>query len=1046
MTDPTRITLTAEDRTGQAIGSAVGRLNDLTQASGFASSAMRALFGAVTIGGMVEMVRNTTNAADALSKLSQRTGATVESLSALQYAASLNDASVKDLELGLKGLSNKMLDAAKGGKEAAAAFSAVGVDITDAGGKMRGVDAVFADVAEAFSQMEDGAAKSALANKLMEESGIRLIPTLNAGRDGLAAMGEEAARFGAVISTDLANASVLLNDNLTRMNAQLGAGGTKIAAELVPALLVMSDALVETGSSSDLASVAAEGLRTVLETFIVTGANVGYVLKQIGNEIGGMGAQLGALLSGDFKGFSEIGRLMKEDAEKARKAIDDFSAAVLNAGKSGKDLGKSAEEQKTRADAAARAMQAYRDAVAAAASSSKEAGKEINFVAHAFKSLDKELASVRKFLDEVNRNQTDGEKAALDELRRITESLEARRDENQEIGKSASALRELRAARIDAAAALKLERAEAIGYFAEGQAIAEVYRQQAAALRELAEEMRTGSARQAAVESAEAARDAWARISDDISQSLTDAILAGGSSGWDLLRRQIEATVIRATVAPLVQGGVNSALQGVGLGPAVGGAQLASGVGAGFATLGAANLVGMAGGDALGALIAGNASTWGVSAAGVTGGASIMGTMAAAAPYIAAAIFAAQALGAFDGATPHRGGAATSTGGIASLATNSTLPGFGLDWGAFRSDRSAGVDSAVATVVSGLDNTLSSMLAALGLDSSGISVSGRFASDNDDASPGAIRISKNGEVLADVFRKFNKSAEKGFQEFAQEGERALLQALQALTADTGSLAEGIVAAVDPAVASLDAIRAALAQVSEVTGAEKALEQFSDIDGALQQVRRAGLDATAQFYLLGDELRDAARSGSLSTQQIVGALQSRYAAELQMLQSIDAASKSIGASFADSIRGIRLSVLDAAGQYEFLDNEAARYLDTLKGLTDPGLISEYASKLQGSITQAFGLLDDSEKTRLADEFVARLEQAEGVAQGRLEASRQQAIADQQELAAIMRDALTSAANQMAAQLAAAGAAIPKNIGVTVRVDSPVPAVAEVGFSG
>ena len=180
------------------------------------------------------MVKGAVDTADALSKLSQRTGVVVEDLSALKYAASLNDATFADLGNALKGLSNRMLAAQAGSGEAAGAFAALGIKVTDASGKLRRADDVMLDIADRFKGMEDGAGKSALAMRLMEEAGIRLIPTLNNGRDGIEAMRTEAESLGAIIGTDFANQSAAFNDNVTRMQTMTDGLAVSIGNALIP--------------------------------------------------------------------------------------------------------------------------------------------------------------------------------------------------------------------------------------------------------------------------------------------------------------------------------------------------------------------------------------------------------------------------------------------------------------------------------------------------------------------------------------------------------------------------------------------------------------------------------------------------------------------------------------------------------------------------------------------------------------------------------------------------------------------------------------------
>jgi len=285
--------------------------------------------GVVVAGAMALMVKNASAAADELSKLSQRTGVTVQSLSALNYAASLNDASIQELGNGIKGLSNKMLAAQSGSKEAAAAFDALGISVTKSDGTLRSVDAVLLDVAEAFAKIEDGAGKSAIANKLMEEAGIRLIPMLNNGRDGLNSMAQEAELLGKTMEK-LAPFSVELNDNITRLNTQQQTFAATLALATVPALNEVAKEILGASKETALFDLAAGAAKTTIETLAIVGANVAFVFAGVGREIGGVAAQMAALARLDFKAFSDIGDMMKEDAQKARAELDAFEKRIFN--------------------------------------------------------------------------------------------------------------------------------------------------------------------------------------------------------------------------------------------------------------------------------------------------------------------------------------------------------------------------------------------------------------------------------------------------------------------------------------------------------------------------------------------------------------------------------------------------------------------------------------------------------------------------------------------------------------------------------------------
>lgn len=71
----------------------------------------------------------------------------------------------------------------------------------------------------------------------------------------------------------------------------------------------------------------------VWQTVSVLGRNVAYVFTGIGNEIGGIGAQITAVMRGDFAGAKAIGDAMRADADARRKELDAKDAATLGRAK-----------------------------------------------------------------------------------------------------------------------------------------------------------------------------------------------------------------------------------------------------------------------------------------------------------------------------------------------------------------------------------------------------------------------------------------------------------------------------------------------------------------------------------------------------------------------------------------------------------------------------------------------------------------------------------------------------------------------------------------
>lgn len=98
-------------------------------------------------------------------------------------------------------------------------------------------------------------------------------------------------------------------------------------------LLTVGEFDKATGASSALAEAVSKIGTTGIEALVVTGANVAFVFKGIGRDIGGIAAALSRIAVGDFSGARDIFRLMGEDARKARQELDEFEKRIFGIGR-----------------------------------------------------------------------------------------------------------------------------------------------------------------------------------------------------------------------------------------------------------------------------------------------------------------------------------------------------------------------------------------------------------------------------------------------------------------------------------------------------------------------------------------------------------------------------------------------------------------------------------------------------------------------------------------------------------------------------------------
>ncbi len=254
----------ATDRLGM-LGSVLGKLGP----AGLLAGASIAALGV----GITALVMPVARVGDEFFKLSQKTGVSVEALTALDYAAKLSDVSTEGMTKALQKLSVAMFDTQINGVEGSAALRALGVSATDVNGQIRPTEQVLLDLADKFSAMPDGADKAALAVKLFGKEGLSIIPFLNQGRAGITALMEEAQRLGLVMSEDVARASEVFNDNLTRLSAIFEGVQRQIGAAVIPVLADFTEQVIlaqsETSSfSNELQRITAnrEATLTFLES------------------------------------------------------------------------------------------------------------------------------------------------------------------------------------------------------------------------------------------------------------------------------------------------------------------------------------------------------------------------------------------------------------------------------------------------------------------------------------------------------------------------------------------------------------------------------------------------------------------------------------------------------------------------------------------------------------------------------------------------------------------------------------------------------------
>jgi hypothetical protein len=309
----------AEATNAKAIAAGVAIGNGITELSKQLFSALHDMtFGAI-------------DAADHLNDLSKKTGIAVETIGGIGFAAGQAGGDLETAAAGAGKLNKSLAEAASGNVKAAEAFRAMGISVKDAAGNTKSADVALAEIADKFASYADGPEKAALALRIFGKAGADMIPLLD---DGGTALRENIAYFKQYsgMTKDLAEQSDAFNDTLGKLKVQSKAFGNHLAAELLPTLQALADAFLKVGESGTIMSSIAAAIGFVFKEVAITGANVAFVVEQLGEAFGAMEAAKSALLHGNFAAVKTIFTEYRAQVTEARKALEDFEAKVNKTG------------------------------------------------------------------------------------------------------------------------------------------------------------------------------------------------------------------------------------------------------------------------------------------------------------------------------------------------------------------------------------------------------------------------------------------------------------------------------------------------------------------------------------------------------------------------------------------------------------------------------------------------------------------------------------------------------------------------------------------
>jgi len=328
------------DRVDGVARSVTGAMGNAHAMAGVLQARLVGLGATLAGGAFAAGVRRQLELMDAVSKGAQSAGVSAEAFSSMSYAARLADVSTESLTKAYTKLSGTLVDAQQGQKQAVELFRRMQLDPK----QIQDADALLLALAQRFASMPDGIIKTALAvDWFGERLGPGLVPFLNQGAEGIAALREEAARLGVVVSTEAGKASEEFNDTLTRLHQRSQGLQQQLATAMLPTLQNLATALLNVDREGEVVSAMGRGLSVIFQTVSVLGANVKFVLDAMGRELGAVVAQLSlaydvlrappgeiiATAKRAWAGWTAISDAVKADGVRARAELDSFERRMM---------------------------------------------------------------------------------------------------------------------------------------------------------------------------------------------------------------------------------------------------------------------------------------------------------------------------------------------------------------------------------------------------------------------------------------------------------------------------------------------------------------------------------------------------------------------------------------------------------------------------------------------------------------------------------------------------------------------------------------------
>lgn len=218
------------------------RLHDFGTAAAMMGAALAAS-GMAIVGPIGKAIHTFASFGSELNDMANRTGVAASALAELKFAAEQSGAGLSDVEVAIRNVQRRVVDAADGSKSAKEALAHLGLTAEQL--KHKTPDQQLQMVADRLAAVPDPAKKAAYAIDLLGKSGAQLLPMV----DELGALRAEARRLGLVPTDQAIKDAALIGNLFAKIRSVAIASIFEIGSAVGPLLIPVLERVKEIGAS-----------------------------------------------------------------------------------------------------------------------------------------------------------------------------------------------------------------------------------------------------------------------------------------------------------------------------------------------------------------------------------------------------------------------------------------------------------------------------------------------------------------------------------------------------------------------------------------------------------------------------------------------------------------------------------------------------------------------------------------------------------------------------------------------------------------------------